>query len=211
VVWKPTPPVPMMNSRGASERGFASTSWAAWGSPVPLAGQEWLQEYRTLALWAGYVDLLDQDSVRELCDLGDRQPVEAAAGLESARELRSALYTTLLDSERTPGFPVVRRYAEQAAGEVRLVPGAEGLAVWRLTPASGLVTPVLAVAWAAAKLLGEPQRHNVKACPGDYCGWLFLDQRGRRRWCSMAFCGNRAKVNAYLRRRAASTGPAEPD
>src|SRR6478736_4345946 len=40
----------------------------------------------------------------------------------------------------------------------------------------------------------------VHACPGNDCGWLFLDPRNRRRWCSMAVCGNRAKARAHARR-----------
>jgi len=42
----------------------------------------------------------------------------------------------------------------------------------------------------------------VKACPGQNCILFFLDQTRRhgRRWCSMAFCGNRAKQDAHLAR-----------
>ncbi|MGE5829869.1 MAG: CGNR zinc finger domain-containing protein [Micromonosporaceae bacterium] len=42
----------------------------------------------------------------------------------------------------------------------------------------------------------------MSACPGEICGWLFADPRGRRRWCSMAWCGNRAKARRYARRHA---------
>lgn len=40
----------------------------------------------------------------------------------------------------------------------------------------------------------------VKACPGQNCILFFLDQTRRhgRRWCSMAYCGNRAKQDAHL-------------
>ncbi|MDL2405777.1 CGNR zinc finger domain-containing protein [Rhizobium calliandrae] len=40
---------------------------------------------------------------------------------------------------------------------------------------------------------------NVKACEGQSCTLLFADHtRGhRRRWCSMALCGNRAKQAAH--------------
>ncbi|MCF8468287.1 MAG: CGNR zinc finger domain-containing protein, partial [Sneathiella sp.] len=39
-------------------------------------------------------------------------------------------------------------------------------------------------------------------CASDDCDLYFvnLSRNGRRRWCSMATCGNRAKVNAYLKR-----------
>ena len=43
---------------------------------------------------------------------------------------------------------------------------------------------------------------NVKACEGPACTLLFADHtRGhRRRWCSMALCGNRAKQAAHRHR-----------
>ncbi|MGO7120881.1 CGNR zinc finger domain-containing protein [Rhizobium leguminosarum] len=43
---------------------------------------------------------------------------------------------------------------------------------------------------------------NVKACEGPACTLLFADHtRGRRRrWCSMALCGNRAKQAAHRQR-----------
>ena len=56
--------------------------------------------------------------------------------------------------------------------------------------------PSLAVAAAAEDLLTSPLGTCVAACPGVGCGWLFADPRRRRRWCSMAVCGNRAKARA---------------
>jgi predicted RNA-binding Zn ribbon-like protein len=43
---------------------------------------------------------------------------------------------------------------------------------------------------------------NVKACEGPACTLLFADHTrgGRRRWCSMALCGNRAKQAAHRHR-----------
>lgn len=41
---------------------------------------------------------------------------------------------------------------------------------------------------------------RLGACPA--CGWMFYDvtRGGRRRWCSMATCGNRSKVRQHRRR-----------
>lgn len=52
----------------------------------------------------------------------------------------------------------------------------------------------------AAALLGTAPPPRLKQCPGDHCGWFFLDttKRGNRRWCSMSTCGQEAK---NLRRR----------
>jgi len=64
----------------------------------------------------------------------------------------------------------------------------------------------------AAMLVGGPDAGAIRACREPRCAMLFLDRsRGRRRrWCSMAECGNRAKVSAHRRRvratRASSPG-----
>jgi predicted RNA-binding Zn ribbon-like protein len=41
--------------------------------------------------------------------------------------------------------------------------------------------------------------NRVKECPGENCGWLFLDtsKNGSRQWCDMKDCGNLAKVRRY--------------
>jgi predicted RNA-binding Zn ribbon-like protein len=41
---------------------------------------------------------------------------------------------------------------------------------------------------------GRPER--LRICANDQCRWTFFDSSptGRRRWCSMASCGNRAKA-----------------
>jgi predicted RNA-binding Zn ribbon-like protein len=61
--------------------------------------------------------------------------------------------------------------------------------------------PLLAVVWSAAALLTSPSARGVAACPGNGCGWIFADPRGRRRWCSMAWCGNRNKARRHAQRR----------
>jgi predicted RNA-binding Zn ribbon-like protein len=40
---------------------------------------------------------------------------------------------------------------------------------------------------------GDPER--IRICANDTCRWVFYDtsRTGRRRWCDMATCGNRAK------------------
>lgn len=66
---------------------------------------------------------------------------------------------------------------------------------WR----SGSEHPVRAalglVAHDAVAVLGGDQRARVKVCANPVCGGLYVDtSRGQnRRWCSMNFCGNRAK------------------
>lgn len=54
-------------------------------------------------------------------------------------------------------------------------------------------------------LVAGPLASRVRICAAADCGLLFVDasRPGRRRWCSMQWCGNRAKTRAY---RAQFTG-----
>jgi predicted RNA-binding Zn ribbon-like protein len=47
---------------------------------------------------------------------------------------------------------------------------------------------------------GRPER--LRICDNDTCRWVFYDgsPTGRRRWCSMASCGNRAKAARHRAR-----------
>ena len=64
-----------------------------------------------------------------------------------------------------------------------------------------LLYPVLT---AATDLLTSNSRGLVRQCEDAGCGWLFLDRSNarKRRWCSMADCGNRNKARKYYRREA---------
>ncbi len=83
----------------------------------------------------------------------------------------------------------------------RLAPEKKG---WRLErvqiheDAAGLLLPV---AQAAAQLVVEGASAGVRKCGNPACILYFQDKSGRRRWCSMAVCGNRAKAAAHWRRR----------
>jgi predicted RNA-binding Zn ribbon-like protein len=58
------------------------------------------------------------------------------------------------------------------------------------------------IALDAAQLLGTEKRARLRVCPGAECGGRFLDDSpaGRRRWCSMAVCGNRHKAASHRNR-----------
>jgi predicted RNA-binding Zn ribbon-like protein len=69
----------------------------------------------------------------------------------------------------------------------------------RWQSAGSLLMPI---AEALARLVCEEDFRYVKACEGPRCTLMFADHtRGHaRRWCSMAICGNRAKVAAHRKR-----------
>ncbi|MEU2721032.1 CGNR zinc finger domain-containing protein [Streptomyces smyrnaeus] len=195
---------------------FCNT-WAGWGEPADPR-REWLPDYDHFAVWAMHAGLVTGDACERLRRRAGRSRGAATEVLGQARELRSALYAVLLDgaggADRS-AFATVAAHAERAAGAARLVPAppveSPGIggpadaptARWELSDRSGLALPLLAVARSAAALLTASDRPRIDACPGHDCGWLFLNPRGRRRWCTMSSCGNRAKVQAHARRRRA--------
>jgi predicted RNA-binding Zn ribbon-like protein len=183
---------------GDSALDFCNT-WAGWGEP-PAPEREWLSDYDRFALWAQYADLVDASTSARLRDLARARSGDAAEVLVAARSLRAQLHAAVLDPADAEALAAVSVFARQAAACSVLRPGADGRPQWEVTADAKLTAPLHAVARAAADFLTSGDLELVKACPGPDCGWLFVDRRGRRRWCSMSTCGNRAKVRAHAER-----------
>jgi predicted RNA-binding Zn ribbon-like protein len=152
---------------------------AGWDDP-PEARHEWLNSDHDVALWTEFTGLLPRCRSEVLAEL---------------RELRALAYRLLRHHDDT-AFPAFAELADAANAQRRFTPG-QG---FRLPASDDPRLPLHAAALAVAELLASNERDTIRACPGDGCGWLFLDPRGRRTWCSMAACGNRAKVRAYAAR-----------
>lgn len=89
--------------------------------------------------------------------------------------------------------------------------GAGGFGTGRQAPAPATRRLPLEtlIAISALSVLGDPRElGRIKMCPGTDCGWLFIDEsrNGRRRWCSMETCGNRAKAARHYRRHREAAG-----
>ena len=54
----------------------------------------------------------------------------------------------------------------------------------------------------AIDLFGGPLARRIRVCAAENCGLLLVDtsKPGRRRWCSMEVCGNRAKIRTHRSR-----------
>jgi len=61
-----------------------------------------------------------------------------------------------------------------------------------------------AIARSAAEIISEGPDAPVRICANPQCGLFFYDtsRTGKRRWCSMAVCGNRHKVAGHAKRLA---------
>lgn len=79
--------------------------------------------------------------------------------------------------------------------------------VWRLeyiAREQGLEWLLAAIARSAAELLVEGPDAPIRRCANPKCRLFFYDdsRTHRRRWCSMASCGNRHKVAAFFGRQS---------
>jgi predicted RNA-binding Zn ribbon-like protein len=181
---------------------FCNT-WAGWNEP-PDQGGEYLSDYDSLVVWCRYADLLDARDSAHVRRAARRDPDAAAHTLTKARELRTSIYDVVLHPFARSSFRLVADLAGRANASTVLTRDRTGVARWVLPTSTGLEQPLLAVARSAVELICSQDRLLVRACPGPQCGWVFLDRRGRRRWCSMSSCGNRAKVRTHAARHRTS-------
>ena len=157
-----------------------------------------LQQPADLAAWAVHAGVIAPDL-----------PVGVVSGkdLERAIALREALYRTLLCAARrqTPDPADVRVIAAEHGRclEVAALRGVSGSPAapalgwhWPQGGGAAILGPLVT---AALPLLTAVPPDRLRCCPGKDCGWLFLDttRNGRRRWCDMAVCGNRAKAGRH--------------
>ena len=136
------------------------------------------------------------------------EPVDAsAADLELARRLREALWSlsrAALDA--TPPDPAAVELVNRVAAAAR--PARRLLAFGQVhAEPAGAGSLLSVVADDAVDLFGTPDVARLRECAREDCSLLFVDRSraGRRRWCDMEACGNRAKTTGYrARRRSAS-------
>jgi predicted RNA-binding Zn ribbon-like protein len=174
-------------------------TFAGWNGPP---AHEYLAGYSHLVAWSRSTGLLSDDATRELSALAAARPGDAATVLTAAREARARLYDVLLGRASPDGLDRVAEDVHAAAGHLRLVH--DGPIRREVSTSAGLATPLHAAVWQAGELLVSPALSRVCACPGTGCGWLFLDRSGRRRWCTMSTCGNRAKARRFAARHRGS-------
>jgi predicted RNA-binding Zn ribbon-like protein len=131
------------------------------------------------------------------------------ARLRGARELREAIdacMQTALAHEPAPAAAVatIDGWLAHASARPQLVVADDGAPVLgQREPADPVRRALAAVALDAARMLGTPaEAARIRVCASATCSARFYDRSpaGRRRWCSMALCGNEDKARRYRER-----------
>ena len=87
----------------------------------------------------------------------------------------------------------------------RLVPTSAGVAVEREHRADPLSDALAHLVDPLVGFVADGDHGRLRVCDDEQCRWVFYDasRTGRRRWCSMDSCGNRAKAARHRARRRA--------
>jgi predicted RNA-binding Zn ribbon-like protein len=155
----------------------------------------------------GQIDEAEEMAIREAFSSAELDRVAA-----EARELRECLRPVIAAWAEAPDsmvlpVDVVERLNAILEGDHRFAQvcvEAQDVVVrdrrrW-VEPGQLLIPPVQAV----ARVFADGERDLVRNCEG--CTIWFYDhtKAHRRRWCSMALCGNRAKARSHRQRAAAA-------
>jgi predicted RNA-binding Zn ribbon-like protein len=181
---------------------FLNSIASPWGAPI-----EWLEDGAALLSWleaAGQIDSVDARRLRRTWNV---DTLDAAA--EEARSLREGFRAVL--SRRKANGPrgvTARDIARLNAVLSRDAPYSRIERVrgrWLVGSARRWKNPgdlLVVVAEAMARLLCEGNPALIRRCANPECTLWFYDRTKahRRRWCSMAVCGNRAKAAAHRTR-----------
>jgi len=166
--------------------------------------------------WEGLITFMQASQIatpergRELLALSHSDPQAADELLRKAQRLGNALRNALeamLHKQK-----IAREWIEGVNEILRITEGHDELGSvdgreWALefvAREGGLEWLLAAVARSGAEIISEGTRARLRVCANPGCGLFFYDtsRTRRRRWCSMAVCGNRSKVAAFARRHA---------
>ena len=152
--------------------------------------------------------LVGKEQYQRLVDLEVSVPKAVAAAHRAALELRDAVreaVVAIAERRPVPGWCVedVNRVLRFTEGYEQLLPDGEGWRLGYVEVEKRLEWLLAAIARSAAELIAEGPKAPVRKCGRPECILYFYDtsRTGKRRWCQMAVCGNRAKVAAFVRRK----------
>jgi predicted RNA-binding Zn ribbon-like protein len=198
-----------VNTEPAAAGGRHARAQLADIADVPARADDALHDFDTFVAWLESAAVLDLERAQGIRRRALQQPAGAAATLVDARRVRATLRMlaergTAAPQIRLEALSQINRVLGRSAGTRRVELRPDGSYARAFVPVgdafAGLMIPIVESA-ADAMILGELGR--VRRCGDSRCPRVFFDRtkNGRRRWCDMATCGNRAKAARHRARR----------
>ena len=168
---------------------------------------EHLQQPVHLIGWALHAGAIDAATALRCRSALAGQPSEGRPVLDRALALRETIYrigAAITGGGQPAGtdLEALKGFVASALGPAMLKAARTGGYRFDFQAAPVATALLGPVAWSALDLLARSSFERLKQCPGQGCGWLFLDQtrNNSRRWCDMATCGNRTKSRRHRER-----------
>jgi predicted RNA-binding Zn ribbon-like protein len=166
---------------------------------------ERLHTYAELVRFAREAGTLTSGEAESLAAGAALDPRRARRALRAAIALRELLHRLLIADPASPDAHDLARlnHALGRALAHRRLQASGGRYDWAWeSPPGALERPLWPILLSAAELFASGQSDRVRSCASPTCGWMFLDRSraGRRRWCDMKACGNRAKARRHYHR-----------
>lgn len=157
--------------------------------------RDYLPDYHSLLAWSILAGSLTSRDADRLAGIAGKRPDRARHVHQRAIRLRESLFELLRRMPISRKAALATLNLELAKARRREITESCGAyrAEWPET--QSLDSVLWPIVESATDLITSSDLARVKECDGERCGWLFLDtsKAGRRRWCSMSDCGNRAK------------------
>lgn len=164
---------------------------------TPPAALDWLVEH----------DLLHRESRTHLLAQFAANPAAGSEILAKLRRVRQAM-RGVMEATANNRAPEVADLDEmnrtlRTHYIYELVPARDGVSLDHRHQGDPVDGALARLAESIARELIQGDTSRLRICENDQCRWVFKDtsRTGKRKWCSMRSCGNRAKVARHRARR----------
>ena len=183
---------------------FANTVVDPRGEPAGA-----IRSWHDLIAFLEIAAAMPRDQSARYREWARRDPRDCGATFALALELRDEIrkiFGALAGGIKIHGEWVqsINRVLVDQAGWKKLAPVKGKWELTRVTEKESSSELLLPIAESAAEIVSQGPDAHIRKCADPTCVLYFKDPAGRRRWCSMAICGNRAKVAAHARRQIRS-------
>ena len=179
---------------------FVNTKVAEGAEPKEL-----LEDPTDLVSWAIAVKLVERDDAASLLANWSAKGENSLREAVNFRSILYELFTGIMNDEAITDSTIaaINRMLDDQTGFTELVRNENGFEKRFRVDFQEQRQLLASIAVSAADLLCYGNLDLIKKCEGSKCVLYFYDatKNHSRRWCSMAACGNRAKVAAFYQRR----------
>jgi predicted RNA-binding Zn ribbon-like protein len=189
--------------QAALQDGLDFINTLEWEKGSPVEG---LPDVATALQWFRDHDLLHQDMVETFMARSQVEPALAERTLERIRRLRAAMRE--LVEATVAGRHPAQRHLDEVNRALRthyiyvLVPAPDGISLDHRHEGDPVDGALARLAESLARELTQGDVARLRICANESCQWAFYDtsRTGRRKWCDMSTCGNRAKAARHRER-----------